>query len=348
MSQRVAIVLFNLGGPDGPAAVQPFLQNLFSDPAIIRAPGPIRWLLARLISKRRAPVAREIYAKMGGGSPILPNTQAQAQALEAVLGDRFKCFIVMRYWHPRARAVVEQLNVYQPDKLVLLSLYPQFSSTTTQSSVDEFWREVQADAGWLHQHWDHLQTPLPCCYPFDGGFIEAQAALIKPQLEQAAKFGTPRLLLSAHGLPEKVINAGDPYQWQCEQTAKAIVAKLDMPGLDWLNCYQSRVGPLKWIGPSTDSEIERAGRDKVPVVLAPIAFVSEHSETLVELDIEYKELAHETGVPFYGRVPTVSTHPAFIDTLATRVRQALDGAARPRLCPAEFGNCPCQQTHKVS
>jgi protoporphyrin/coproporphyrin ferrochelatase len=339
---RTAIVLFNLGGPDTQAAVQPFLQNLFSDPAIIRAPAPVRWLLARLISKRRAPIAREIYAKMGGGSPILPNTQAQATALEAALGEGYKCFIVMRYWHPRAAEAIKQLNAYQPDKLVLLPLYPQFSSTTTQSSLDEFWAEVQADDGWLHANWDEIQTQAPRCYPYDEGFITAQADLIRPKLAEASKLGKPRLLLSAHGLPEKVIKDGDPYQWQCEQTAKAIIAKLNWLELDWVNCYQSRVGPLKWIGPSTDSEIERAGRDKVPVVLAPIAFVSEHSETLVELDIEYAELAHESGVPFYGRVPTVTTHPAFITTLAQRVKNALANNQPPRVCPPEFTNCRCR------
>ena len=340
---RIAIVLFNLGGPDNKAAVQPFLQNLFSDPAIIRAPGPIRWLLARLISKRRAPIAREIYQNMGGGSPIVANTQAQAQALEAALGEGYKCFIAMRYWHPRAAEVVKALNDYQPDQVILLPLYPQFSSTTTQSSLDEFRREVQQVGGWLAQHADRITAASPCCYPVEAGFIRAQAALIRPYLEEAAKHGAPRLLLSSHGLPEKVILAGDPYQWQCEQTAQAIIKELNWPGLDWLNCYQSRVGPLKWIGPSTEDEVARAGADKVPVVLAPIAFVSEHSETLVELDIEYRELAHDKGVPHYGRVPTVAAHPDFIAGLAGLVRQAQSGQMPARCCPPQFGNCPCRQ-----
>ena len=342
--ERTAIVLFNLGGPDGPQAVKPFLFNLFNDPAIIGAPGLIRWLLAKFISGKRAPIAQQIYARMGGGSPIVPNTQAQAAALEQALGDQVKCFITMRYWHPRASEAIKAINAYKPERLILLPLYPQFSTTTTRSSVQEFWREVQLDNGWLQANKDKLNPQTLSCYPSQSGFIEAQVALIRPMLEEAAKQGKPRLLLSAHGLPEKVIKAGDPYQYQCEQTAQAIVRKLDIPDLDWLNCYQSRVGPLKWIGPSTDDEIHRAGRDKVPVVLAPIAFVSEHSETLVELDIEYRELAHEQGVPGYWRVPTVSSHPAFISGLADLVRCALAGKVACRTCPPEFTTCPCQRS----
>lgn len=348
---KTAIVLFNLGGPDSLDAVQPFLKNLFSDPAIIGAPGPIRWMLARLISSRRAPVAREIYQQMGGRSPILPNTVAQAQALEAALGDGYKAFICMRYWHPRAAEVVEQVAAYQPDHILLLPLYPQYSTTTSQSSMDEF----MAAAGTRF-----ASTPISkiCCYPTEAGFIEAQAELIAPLLEEAAKHGTPRLLLSSHGLPEKIIKAGDPYQFQCEETAKAIMTALKQrsdraddtlkqrsgraENLDWKNTYQSRVGPLKWIGPSTEEEIEQAAHDKVPVVVAPIAFVSEHSETLVELDIEYRELYEKAGGPFYGRAPAVGAQPDFIKGLANLVQNRMSGASCPRHCPASCSKCPCR------
>lgn len=331
MTQRIAIVLFNLGGPDGPEAVEAFLYNLFNDPAIIRLPGWLRPLVARLISKKRAPVAKEIYANLGGGSPILPNTAAQARALEAVLGEGYKCFIAMRYWKPRTAEVVEQLRIYKPDRVVLLPLYPQFSTTTTASSLKEFRRLWPGPVEVVN------------CYPLDDGFIAAQADLIQPMLVEASKLGKPRLLLSAHGLPEKVVKAGDPYQWQCEQTALSIISALKQPGLDWLNTYQSRVGPLKWIGPSTEEEIHRAGRDKVPVVVVPIAFVSEHSETLVELDIEYKKVAEESGVPGYFRVPVVGTHPAFIAGLAALVRQRLAGQTSQRICPEAFTDCPCRR-----
>lgn len=347
MTQRTAIILFNLGGPDGQAAVQPFLFNLFNDPAIISLPNPLRWLVAKLISSRRAPVAREIYQKMGGGSPILPNTVAQAQALETALGDNYKCFIAMRYWKPRAAEVVRAVEAYKPERLVLLPLYPQFSTTTTESSLKEFRREVAQAGGWLHTQWEQLKPVSINCYPVDDGFVRAQAALIAPFLREAAQHGRPRLLLSSHGLPKKVVTGGDPYQWQCEQGALRIIDQLkampDLPAFDWLNTYQSRVGPLEWIGPSTEAEVERAGHDKVPLVLAPMAFVSEHSETLVELDIEYRELAHEKGVPFYGRVPAVGTHPDFIAGLAALVQQRLQGITPSRQCPAQFGRCICTQ-----
>lgn len=342
MTGKTAIVLFNLGGPDSLDAVQPFLKNLFSDPAIIGVPDPLRWLLARFISSRRTPVAREIYAKMGGRSPILPNTTAQAKALEAELGEGFKTFIAMRYWHPRATQVVQEICAYKPQRVVLLPLYPQYSTTTTGSSVREYWEELSYGYNELWSADKKVEETNICCYPTEPGFIAAQADLIAEKLQQATKFGKSRLLLSAHGLPEKIIKGGDPYQFHCELTAKAIIEKLNWPDLDWKNTYQSRVGPLKWIGPSTEEEIEKAGHGKTPLVVAPIAFVSEHSETLVELDIEYRELYEKAGGPFYGRVPAVGTHPAFIKGLANLVRGRISGVACQRVCSAEWKRCPCK------
>jgi ferrochelatase len=319
VSERTAIVLFNLGGPDRPEAVEPFLRNLFADPAILRVPGLLRWLLARLIAKRRAPVARKIYAELGGGSPILANTQAQAKALDAALcdlGER-RVFIAMRYWHPRAAAVAREVAAWKPTRSVLLPLYPQFSTTTTQSSFEE-WSRAAASAGLA------VPTRSIRAYADEPGFIETLARSIRPKLAAARAAGRPRLLLSAHGLPKKIVAAGDPYQREVEATAAALCQALaDEPQLDAVVCYQSRVGPLEWIGPSTQSEVERAGRDAVPVVMAPIAFVSEHSETLVELDIELKHIAAAAGVPLYLRVPTVDTGAAFIGGLARLVRDAL-------------------------
>ena len=343
---RTAVVLFNLGGPDKAEAVEPFLFNLFNDPAIIGLPNPFRWLLAKVISRRRAPVAQEIYGNLGGGSPLLPNTQAQARALAEALSDlgEVKTFIAMRYWHPMTAECAAAVAAFQPDRIVLLPLYPQFSTTTTGSSL-KAWRREARKAGL------NCSTMAVCCYPEDAGFVAAAVEAIRPVLEAAAKEGTPRLLFSAHGLPKKVVAAGDPYQWQVEQTAAAIASLLGQAASDWLVCYQSRVGPLEWIGPSTDAEIERAGRDGVPLVLFPVAFVSEHSETLVELDIEYRELAARAGVPAYHRVPTVGAAPRFIGGLAKLVRDAL--AREPgalcsgrgiRICPAAHGRCPCQAT----
>ncbi|MGF1612187.1 MAG: ferrochelatase [Kiloniellales bacterium] len=345
-----AVVLFNLGGPDRPEAVQPFLFNLFNDPAIIGLPQPLRWLLAKLISGRRAPLAREIYGKLGGGSPLLANTEAQAQALEAALnreapgGRRYRVIIAMRYWHPRSDAAAQRVAAAGADRVVLLPLYPQFSTTTSASSVRD-WRRAAGAIGLT------LPSTMICCYPLESGLIEETAALVEQALTSAAKGGgRPRVLFSAHGLPKKVVTGGDPYQWQVEQTAAAVVAKLGERGvaaeLDWLVCYQSRVGPLEWIGPATDDEIARAGRDGVPLVVVPIAFVSEHSETLVELDIEYRELAEKSGVPAYVRVSTVGAGAAFVAGLAKLVRRAeaagpgLCAAQEGRLCPAAWRCCP--------
>jgi ferrochelatase len=314
---KVAVILFNLGGPDSPEAVKPFLRNLFSDPAILRVPGFVRGPLAWLISTRRAPTAQKIYAQIGGASPILGQTEAQARALEEALGSdhQFRAFVCMRYWHPMTEAVVQDVRAFAPDRIVLLPLYPQFSTATTQSSLEAWKREAGRLGG---------STGTIRSYPVDPGFIEASVELIKQGL---AKVGSRprRLLFSAHGLPEKIIKAGDPYQSEVEQTAAAIVARLGEPNT--AVCYQSRVGPLKWIGPSTDEEIARAGRDGKAVVLYPLSFVSEHSETLVELDIEYRHLAEKAGVPRYHRVPTVGTHPAFIRGLADQVRRVLGQAS---------------------
>lgn len=313
---RIAVVLMNLGGPDRLEAVQPFLFNLFSDPAILRLPALFRLPLARIISRRRAPIAREIYRRLGGGSPLRVNTEAQANALEAVLGPQHRCFVAMRYWHPTSEEAAAEVAAWGPDQIVCLPLYPQFSTTTTASSLAA-WRAAAARRG-LDSPWRFV-----CCYPRDPGFVEAVAGLIRPVLALAAGHKRPpRLLLTAHGLPKRIVSSGDPYQEQVEATAAAVIAALDRPGLDWASCYQSRVGPLEWIGPSTDDEIRRAGEEGVPLVVAPISFVSEHSETLVELDLDYRDLAIASGVPAYHRVPTVGTEPGFVRSLATLVRRA--------------------------
>ena len=311
---KVAIILFNLGGPDSLEAVKPFLRNLFSDPAIINLPGWLRLPLARFISSRRAKKAMGIYAKIGGSSPILGQTEAQARALEKALGqgntDEWRGYVCMRYWHPMTDRVVQSVRRYAPDRIVLLPLYPQYSTTTTGSSF-KAWKETSSFT---------VPSSEIESYPTDPGFIAASVELVRQGLAEAGA-GKTRVLFSAHGLPEKIVKGGDPYQRHVEQTAKAIVDAIG--NLDSTVCYQSRVGPLKWIGPPTEQEIERAGRDGANVVLYPLSFVSEHSETLVELDMDYRQLASEAGVAKYVRVPTVGTHPKFIDGLARLVRNAL-------------------------
>jgi ferrochelatase len=317
---RVAVVLMNLGGPDSLAAIRPFLRNLFSDPAIIGLPGFLRLPLARVIAWRRAPVARDIYAKLGGCSPLVENTKAQARALEVSLGPGHRCFIAMRYWHPASAETARDVADWAPDEIVCLPLYPQFSTTTTASSLAA-WRAAAAQQGLSYP------TYVVGFYPCEPGFVGAIAELVKPTLEMTASTGKPfRLLLTAHGLPKKVVRRGDPYPEQVQQTAAAVTAALSHPRLDWRVCYQSRVGPLEWIGPGTDEEIRQAGREGIALVVAPISFVSEHSETLVELDLDYRHLAEVSGVPSYHRVPTVGVEPRFIESLAALVNRSRAGA----------------------
>jgi len=351
---KTALVLFNLGGPDSPQAVRPFLFNLFSDPAIIGLPQPLRYLVARLISGRRYKIAQTIYDKIGGRSPILPQTEDQARALDAVLnasggngGNEWKSFVCMRYWHPRADAVVRAVRDWQPDRVLLLPLYPQFSTTTTASSLREWHRLAVA-------HKLAAPTQAVCCWPVLDGFVGAMAELTQKALAEAAGHGRPRVLFSAHGLPEKIVQAGDPYADHVEASARAIAQRLGLGRQDataegegdWVVCYQSRVGPLKWLGPYTEQTIVATARSGRPVVVVPLAFVSEHSETLVELDIEYRHLAEQNGASAYLRVPTAQTHPAFIAGLVGLARQAVAGgqtiaaAEGARRCGTESNACP--------
>ncbi len=339
-ARKLAIVLFNLGGPDKPEAVRPFLRNLFRDPAIIQAPGPIREMLAWLISTLRDKSARENYDKMGGGSPIMPETLKQAAGLESALQDdladwEIKIWPAMRYWHPFTEEVADEVKAWGADETVLLPLYPQFSTTTTGSSL-KAWKDAGGGS-----------ARIVGCYPLQADFIQAHADLIRKTWEDAGKPDDARVLYSAHGLPQKIVDAGDPYQWQVEQTCAAVAALL--PELtDWQVCYQSRVGPLKWIGPATEEAIEGAAKDKKSIILSPIAFVSEHIETLVELDEEYQELAEEHGVETYLRVPALGDHPGYMAALAKLVLDVLQRTPDTptcmgeRICPAGFTACPCR------
>jgi len=317
--------------------VQPFLFNLFNDPAIIGIPGAFRWLLAHLISRRRTPIAKSIYRKLGGASPLLKETQAQALELKKRLGADSRVFISMRYWHPRSDETAKAVLEYNPASIVLLPLYPQYSSTTTGSSITD-WNDATKKVGL------HKPTFLVGCYPTNARFITAHAKLVRTTLESITMDHGTRVLFSAHGLPEKIIAGGDPYQWQVEQTAAAIVEELGFSCVDWEVCYQSRVGPLRWIGPSTEELIAQAGSERKSIVIVPIAFVSEHSETLVELDIEYAEMARRAGVPSYKRVATLGVCDDFLGALTEMVesvgsysQQLPDREARK--CPPRFGLC---------
>ena len=340
--RKIAVVLFNLGGPDGPDAVRPFLFNLFRDPAIIGVPALLRYPIAALIATTRTKLAKQNYAVMGGGSPLLPETEKQARALEAELAGRFpgaetRCFIAMRYWKPLTDAAAKAVAAFAPDEVVLLPLYPQYSSTTTGSSL-KAWGKAYKGPG---------RVSTVCCYPTDEAFIQTHAELILAAYDEAGRPGPARLLFSAHGLPEKVIEAGDPYQRQVEATAAAVAARLGK-GWDWRVTYQSRVGPMTWIGPATEDEIRAASEEGLALVVTPIAFVSEHIETLVELDHEYREVALEAGCPAYVRVPALGVAPGFIRGLGRIVHDAVAVSAPVTVacawrCGADRVQCPNPQ-----
>ena len=339
---KKAIILFNLGGPDQLDNVEPFLFNLFYDPAILNLPKFLRYPLAKLISNRRAPTAKKIYEELGGSSPILKLTIDQSNSLEKKLNNDdkiniYKCFIVMRCWHPRAEKVIEDVKNFNPDEIILLPLYPQFSAATSGSSIRE-WKDI------CKKHNYNKKTSTICCYPTETNFINAHIEEISKKIEGLKNF---KLIFSAHGLPEKNIKKGDPYQWQVEQSVKKIVEKINIDNLDWILSYQSRVGPLKWIGPSTEDVIIENSKIGKKIVLVPIAFVSEHSETLVELDIEYKELADKNGCLGYVRIPALGVNSNFISSLSSLIinkeaNKLTENLFPPKIqCPSNFKKCPC-------
>ena len=334
---KKAIILFNLGGPDKLENVEPFLFNLFNDPAIISIPSLFRYPLAKFISKRRAPIAKNIYKEIGNKSPILELTQQQANNLEKSLREKgnYKCFVVMRCWHPRAVDVIKEVRKYNPEEIILLPLYPQYSAATSGSSIKE-WNDLCKKENYK------IKTKTICCYPTEKNFLESHANLIKKNIKNLEKKNF-KLLFSAHGLPENKIKKGDPYQWQIEQTVQGIISKLNEENLDYIISYQSRVGPLKWIGPSTDEVIIKYSKKKKGIVIVPVAFVSEHSETLVELDIEYKKLAEKNGCSFYKRVPALGVEEDFIKGLVELVlkKETKDNYVSSAMCPNKYTKCPC-------
>jgi len=339
---KKAVILFNLGGPDKLENVEPFLFNLFNDPAILNLPSLLRYPLAKLISNRRAPTAKKIYEELGGSSPILKLTEKQSSALEKKLNiddqnNEYKCFVVMRCWHPRAEVVIKDVINYNPNEIILMPLYPQYSAATSGSSIKE-WNDICTKNSFK------VKTSTICCYPTDENFVKAHKEEILKKIKNLENF---KLIFSAHGLPEKNIKKGDPYQWQVEQSVNKIVESLNIKDLDWILSYQSRVGPLKWIGPSTEDIIVENSKLEKHIVLVPIAFVSEHSETLVELDIEYKELADKNGCKNYSRIKALGTNENYIKAMSNLIINKQDYNFKrdlfpPKIqCPSQFKKCPC-------
>lgn len=337
---KTAIVLMNLGGPSNISEVKQFLFNLFYDKAIIRLPNPLRWIIAKIISSKREKPAKEIYEKMGGKSPILEETKKQKDELEKKFDSNTRFYISMRYSSPRSFEISKAIKEFNPDKIILLPLYPQFSSTTSASSIDDMMKELRL------LELDKIATPI-CCYFDDEDFIKSHLEKLKIAIKNL-KSKNYRILFSAHGLPENVIKNGDPYQWQVEKTVEKIVSKLGIKNLDYKITYQSRVGPMKWIEPYTDKVIEETCKEKKAIIIVPIAFVSEHSETLVELDIEYADIAKSYQIE-YVRVEALRSDKFFIESLEKIIKNHIKQnnsvtsfRKSTRICPENFTNCICK------
>ena len=333
--KKVAVVLFNLGGPTSLKGVKPFLFNLFKDPDIIRLPNPLRFFLAWLISTLRRKKAENIYAQLGGKSPLNDNTQKQVDALEAKLldaGVHAKVFMCMRYAPPMTDDVLKAVAEYQPDEIVLLPLYPQFSTTTVKSSLLE-WKKACLEKNF------HVKTHSFCCFPGENGFIEAYRELLVEHLSHISKEIPIKILFSAHGIPEDIVKEGDPYPFHARISMDTVMDHDLLKKYEYDLCYQSKVGPKKWTGPSLTEAMEVARNEKKGVVIVPISFVSDHSETLVELDIQYKEYAKEMNLVRYSRIFTVSDHPIFIEGLCQMVLGRLAGMKCEKVCSSDKKMC---------
>ncbi|BAW95332.1 ferrochelatase [[Synechococcus] sp. NIES-970] len=325
---RVGVLLLNLGGPDKLEDVRPFLFNLFADPEIIRLPAP--WMqkpLAWLISTLRAGKSQENYKEIGGGSPLRQITEAQGAALAQKLADwgkEVKIYVGMRYWHPFTEEAIAEIKQDNLDHLVVLPLYPQFSISTSGSSfrvLEEMWR-TDKDLSQLNY------TLIPSWYDHPQ-YISAMVDLIRQELDQFEHPDQAHIFFSAHGVPQSYVKeAGDPYQREIEECTRLIMEALGRPN-DYTLAYQSRVGPVEWLQPYTEDSLIALGEKGVKdLVVIPISFVSEHIETLQEIDIEYREVAEEAGIENFRRVPALNTHPLFIESLAHLVTDSLEQQPR--------------------
>lgn len=320
---KVGILLLNFGGPETLDDVKPFLYHLFADPEVIRLPFIIREPLARLISTFRHKRSRGYYEKIGGGSPLRRITEQQGEALKAMLEEQgydVHMYIGMQCWHPFIKKAVEQIISDDLTHLVVLPLFPQFSVTTTQACLVKFDKQVKKHSGWpvtgkvtIKYWYDH---PL---------YVQSLAEMIQEELGKFALEDVAKvhLLFSAHSIPQKYVDQGDPYAEQTRQTVELIMERLGRRNPYHL-AFQSRLGPVEWLQPYTDKLIEQLGRGGVTHTLAiPISFVSEHIETLYEIDILYQGMAHEAGISDFRRVPAPNTHPTFIRALASLVQEKL-------------------------
>ena len=315
--QPLGIILMNLGGPDSPAAVEPFLRNLFADPDVIQLPPVVRWfqpLFARLIAQARGPKARAAYEQIGGRSPITEESTAQAEAVAVELasrGWRSHGVVAMGCWHPFSDEAVARLLHVGIRHAVAIPLFPQYSRSTTGSSFVALERAVAAAD-------DALEIARVERYPVAPGYLDAICDRVRTAAASVplAERTTVPVLFSAHGLPESYIQRGDPYLDEIRTTVAAVTTRLGLGDRARL-CFQSRVGPQRWLGPTTEEALDAVAKEgRRSVVVVPIAFTGEHIETLQEIDILYQEHAERAGITCFARARTVGTHPAFIAALA--------------------------------
>ena len=320
---RLGVLLLNLGGPDKLEDVRPFLYNLFSDPELIRLPSPLLQApLAWLISTLRFKKSQGNYKKIGGYSPLRQITEAQAEALRSQLqlnGHAVNVYIGMRYWHPFSEEAIAQIKKDKIEELVILPLYPQFSISTTGSSfrlLDRIWQ--------IDPELQKIKYTVVRSWYDNSGYLQSMANLIAAKLDRVNNPSEAYIFFSAHGVPVSYIEeAGDPYQKEIETCAALIMQKLNRPN-PYKLAYQSRVGPVEWLQPYTEAAISELAEQGVKeLVVVPISFVSEHIETLEEIDIEYREIAEQAGIETFARVPAPDTDPAFIQALADIVLKAL-------------------------
>ncbi len=311
------VVLCNMGGPDSLQAVRPFLENLFSDPEILRFPlsGILQQPLARWISRRRAPKVAERYRRIGGRSPIGEITRAQADALASALGSDWAVTVAMRYWHPRAREAAAELRGQRASRIVVLPLYPQYSRATTGSSLADL------ETGLVAEGLGGVPRRVVRSWHDHPAYLDALAEAVDEGLRD---LGEATVLFSAHSLPMKLIEQGDPYLDQVRVTVAGVVERLKNPSHRL--AFQSRTGPVRWLGPGVEETLETLAAEGVRrVLVAPVSFVSDHIETLYEIDVEYAELARTLGIREFRRCPGLNTRPSFIQALATIARDAARG-----------------------
>ena len=325
MSKKTAVVLFQLGGPDSLEAVEPFLYNLFCDPDIIDIPGAFlfRKTLARIISSRRAPKVKILYQKIGGGSPILDQTELQARRLKESLAGRglaAEVYIAMRYWHPMTKEVVERLQRENVDEVVLLPLYPHFSKVTTGSSMNEWNKNV------AFSNANHFSTKLVESYCDHPLYIAALVENIARALERVPREDRKNvhLVFSAHGTPLKLVKQGDPYSQHIRKTYELVVESGNF-GLPHYLCFQSKVGPQRWLEPSLTQTIEMLASKKVShILVVPIAFVTDHIETLSEINMEARGEAEHLGIRYFDMMPALIANEKFIACLTDLVLKQLN------------------------